>query len=595
MAGEVLKLDPVEVRGQRPVFPDQPQQVTVLGHEAISRAGASDLGGLLARSGFAVRAYGPTGSLATLGLRGALGEGVLVLKDGIKLNSPERGGVDLSTVSLVGVEKVEILGGGASSLYGSEAVGGVINLITSSAGANRLEAGLGTWGERYLQLELGGSEETSGWNASLQRHSAQNDFPYFYRDGVSTRTNAQFDGTELALGGRQSWGYDTLRAALNYGQQNRGVPGPMSDPSGSASQVDAALNGTLHHVHQWDPSLKQATSLSYRRTQLTYRDPPRAQVMDSDSLLQDVDLQTQLEWSADTNLLQGGLGWTHDALESNKLGAPTRDILALFAHEAWYPLERLALYGDARLDSHPTFGLNLSPRLGGSLLLVPGWRLRASVGQAYRAPSFNDLYWPADAFSQGNPALQPETTLTGEVGLDGQPGAGITAGLTGFAHRGRQTIQWQPDATGRWSPVNVGDTQVTGLETKASWQPCEILQLEAGFTWQAAINLATSGEEAGKRLIYRPDQVGQAAITWRPLKGLSVRMEWNRVGTRPINPQNTESLPACDLYATRLAYAWSPSDEAYLRVDNLLNTYYVNQPDYPMPGRTLMAGWSRVF
>lgn len=592
-AAEVLQLGEVTVRARRPSFADQPQQVQVLDREAITRSGARDLGGLLATSGFAVRTYGAAGALSTLSLRGALGEGVLILKDGIKLNSPERGGADLSTVSLLGVTRVEILDGGASSLYGAEAVGGVIRLITGDRPVSRLEAGLGSFGERYVALELAGREQGLAWQGGFKRRSAANDFAYYdpKRDEVLSRTGSGFDGSELTLGLKQRWGYETLGASLQYDLTDRGVPGPLTSVPTGAAQHDGNLRTALTHEHPWDDALVQRSSLSYQHAELTFHDPVQAAAFDSQSKLDSLDLQTLLDWTPEGHRLQAGVGYTRDGVTSSRLGTQGRELFALFAHEAWYLTDRLTSYGDLRLDRHPTFGWNLSPRLGLSYSVTEGLRLRAAAGQAYRAPTFNDLYWPRGPYEQGNPALRPETTWTAEAGADWQPLAGYELNLTGFAHRGQDSIQWQPGADGRWMPHNLGQTQVMGVEGKLRLQPWSFLGFSGSLTWLTATDLA----HPELFLIYRPDLVAHLDGTWRPGAGWSANLGWDLVGRRFTTAANTDLLPAYGLWSARIGWSWSVQDELFLAGQNLLNAYYQAQPDYPMPGLTLMTGWSRTF
>lgn len=595
-AAEVLDLQPVLVKGKRPRLPDAPQGVTVLGREALRAHGAADLAQLLARlPGFSVRRLGATGQLATATLRGSLGEGILVLKDGVKLNSPVLGGVDLSTVSLVGVEEVQILKGAASGLYGSEAVGGVIHLKTARSAQSRVEGGLGSFGQRYVQLETGQELAEAAVTVGVRRTTAVNDYPYYYRDAEASRVNSGLEGLDVSIGGQRAWGYDTLRFALSLANQDKGVPGPVNYPSPRARQHDLDVLGNLSWS-QWHPDgPHQTTSLSHRRYALNYADPGSLVSPASETLLDSTDVQSVAEWELDGHLLSLGGGVTQDGLSSSTLGPKARTVVSAFAHETWYAAEALSVFGNLRFDHHSTFGLSASPRLGANYRVSDRQRLWASVGQAYRAPTFNDLYWPATSTAAGNPALQPERTTSAELGTEAflTPELRLEGAL--FASLGTNTLMWLPDARGVWSPQNLGQTETRGIDLKATYLIGEAWTFEGGGTWLEALDRSSGGATAGKALLYRPDWVLRAATTWRPLPALSIAVAWDYTGRRFTTAQNTESLPPFALVSARVGYDLSGADRLIVSGENLTNTYYQLQPYYPMPGRTFLAAWAHTF
>lgn len=595
MAAEVVELQPLVIRSTRPKLVDAPQGVVVLGRETIRARGARDLAQLLGgEPSFSVRRLGAIGQLSTATVRGSLGEGVLVLKDGVKLNSPVLGGVDLSTVSLIGVEEVQILKGAASGLYGSEAVGGVIHLKTAKTSQHRMEGGLGSFGERYVQLETGLSHEASALTFGLRRTTAANDYPYFYRDAEARRSNSGLEGIDVSLGGHQAWGYDTLRFGLGLVKQDKGIPGPVNYPSAAARQNDLDVSGSLSWSQWYPEGPHQTTSLSHRRSAMTYADagtllPP------SDTFLDATDAQTVVEWDLGAHMLTVGGGAAFDGLASTNLGPRSRTVLTSFAHETWYATEDLSLFGDLRLDHHSTFGLNASPRVGANYRLSERHRLWTSVGQAYRAPTFNDLYWPATTMSAGNPALQPERTNGAELGAEAYLLDGLLVESALFINQGTNTLMWLPDAQGVWSPRNIGRTESRGIDLKATYRAGEALTLEGGGTWLEAVDRAESGATAGKALLYRPDWVLRSALTYRPLAPLSLGLAWDYTGRRFTTSQNTESLPPFALWSAQVAYDLTGEDKLIVKLENLTNTYYQLQPYYPMPGRAFLASWAHTF
>lgn len=590
-AAEVLELEPVVVTSKRPRFPIQPQRVTVISASEIQRTGAVNLAQLLKhQSGVAVREYGALGSLSTLTMRGALGEGVLVLRDGVKLNSPERGGVDLSNVSLLGVKRVEVLHGAASGLYGSEAVGGVINLVSDDAPANRLEAGIGTWGMRNLTTELGAQLGASRVNVGLRRLLAANDYPYVYRDAVATRQNDAFDATELWVGVERPTEQGSLRVNLGVNRHDKDVPGPVNFPSPQANQLTTSGQGSLRWSHAWLPTLEQTTSLSHHHSELAFSDPQSPFTPESLSRLNSTDLQSQLFWVSDAHEIRVGAGLRFDRMLGSDVGSRERLLSSAFFHELWALTPALTGFANLRLDHHPGFGLEASPRLGLTYQLMEPLRLRASVARAYRAPTFNDLYWP----QLGNPDLRPERNEAYELGMDAARGPLMLTG-TVFFNRGSDTILWKPGAGGDWTPSNVGRTETRGIEAKASYQLSETLGISGGATWLSAIDASETGVSAGKFLLYRPALVADLGLTYRPFTPLSLFVGWSLMGERFTTAQNTSSLPAHDLLSASLTYAFNERNTLALRGENLANRYYMLQPYYPMPGRTFSISWAIHF
>lgn len=594
MAAEVTVLEPVIIQGKRPVIADQPQRLEIVTADEIRQSGSTDLAQLLRQQpACAVREYGPGGSLSSATLRGTMGEGVLVLRDGIKLNSPERGSVDLSVVSLAGVDHVEILYGGSSSLYGSEAIGGVINLISKTAPSNRVEAGTGSWGHRYVNVEAGQVLGDASIALGLRRSYADNDYLYHYRDQTQPRANAKLDGLDLSFGVKQSWGYDQLAFNLNLTQQTKGVPGPVNFPTPEAKQQDLILLGALKWSQQWDLELKQETTLSHQHSGLSYSDPPSLIDPGADSLLDSTDMQSQLVWNSDPHQWRLGVGITNDVLDSSKLGRKSRVAGTAFLHDSWY-LNQLTWLADLRLDHNAIFGLNASPRLGLTYFLDDRHHFRGAIGQAYRGPTFNDLYWPSSSYAAGNPQLLPETTRVYEIGWDFAPLSTAKLETTVFYNQGSNTIAWKSGTGGVWSPTNIGQTETRGLEIVGSYQPVEILSIQGDGTWLSAID-RSDGTTSGKVLMYRPDLVAKASVVLKPSKHVSLQLAWTFTGKRYTTADNTDLLPAYQLWSCGASYDPFPGNTLTLQIDNLLNEYYQSQPYYPMPGRAIRGSWAHAF
>jgi len=594
-AAEIIEVDPVTVVGKRPPFPAQPQAVTVVEREAIEQSGAATLGALLAREAFAVRRYGGAGAVSTLMLRGAGTEGVLVLRDGIRLNDPQTGGVDLATVSLLGVERIEVLEGGSSGLYGPSAVGGVVNLVTKARPGTRIEAGFGSWGAGHALFDAGAADDAGDVAMTVRRDFADNDYPYLYNGQPATRANARLDGTDVSLRLRRYAGQAIVDGSVSYTNQDKGVPGPAGLATPRASQRDDVLLGAAKWTLVTGDAFAPTVSLSHRHSLTDYLDlgaigePQRTRnVVDS------TDLRGKVATRVASHDIEAGMGVTRDALDNSGFGFRQRLIGSVFARDTLEAARGLSIFADGRLDSLDA-GFGLSPRAGLAWTAAGGARLRAAFGESYRTPTFNDLYWPTQQFAAGNPALRPERTRSYEVGADLAPLEALSLRATAYLALGTDTIMWQPGAGGRWSPVNIGSTETRGLVGRATWRPAAGFEVGASHEWLQPLDTGTAAATRGKVLPFRPDRVTSLSARVGPYSGVSAGLGWVATGRRFLDGGNSDALAPFDLLSADLEWAVTPSDTARLHGENVLNTHYVLQPDYPMPGRTLSASWTHAF
>ena len=602
MAAEVVSLPPVVVRGRAVAPVANLQGGTRLDERQIRESGAVDLAGLVPRLGsLAFRQYGVYGQLGSLSARGAGSEGVLVLRDGIRLNSPVLGGADLSTVSLVGVEKVEWRPGLASALFGSSAMGGVLSLTSGSEPVTRMAVQGGSFGLGGVDLQTGGrwDDATTG-RIAYRRMVSQGDHPYRYRDTDRVRVNADASDQDLSLSGIRTWDTGRLEASLGAVWLERGVPGPLNQVSVTARQDDRDVWGRVSWQQVMEGGLEQRVAASWRAATLHFREPgarvPRDQRVSVD--VQDV----QAEWGPEcaAHAWRLGLGVTNEVAREGVTGLPSRQAWTLVARDRFGPLPGLALELDGRLQAIAaqgglSGGLAPCPRAALTWAPRPDVALRSQVGRAFRNPTFNDLFWPTTPDAVGNPSLLPETTDGVDVGFDWIPFREARVSATLAWQGGHDTIAWQPGSGGRWSPVNLGETRTWAVETRAEAPLGDWLGVSATGTWLDPRDASTTGATAGKVLPFRPGLQARLALRV-PARGptfVEVAEDW--VGSRYSTAQNTEEMPPIGLLNLVAALELGEQDRLFARLDNLLDHLYQWQPDYPMPGRRLLAGWDRRF
>lgn len=591
---ELPDLGEVTVAAHRPRPEDQTQAVTRLSADDLSRSGARTLGELLARqAGLAIRSYGEPGALATASWRGVGAEGVLVVRDGVRLNDPRLGQVDLGSLPLEGLEAVEIRSGGGSGPYGADASGGVIILTSARRPVRRSSLGIGSLGERSVGVTLADADANGRFSLSLRHLQAENAYP-FDRDGrpAGNRQNAgteQLQGT-LDLERRLEGG--RLLFQWVGGGFDKGLPGDIHQPTPRAGQTDARWLGALTWDTRDERGLGQEWQLSRQGANTLLADPGRVfgPTLEQTSF-QSTEARFRHQAALREHILDTGATLTWHQAE--RLG--DRGQQAVFLEDIWQPIPGLTTVTSVRFEQ---FGAEasqggLSPRIGLAWVALPGATLRWRSGQTFRAPTLNDLYWPLSREAAGNPMLRPERNCQDEVGLDWKPNRAISAQATLFRRDGSDTIAWQPGPGGQWRPENIGRTLGQGLEANVSWQPVPECTLALHETWSRTVDGRTTGATAGRELPFRPDHVAGGSLTWQAAENLAATVRIDHQGRRFATASETGRLDPITVLGLQVSWRSERHGTLLLTTEDLADSRPTYQPGYPTPGRTARLTWTQ--
>lgn len=588
---------------------EAPARVTVLDAEAIERTGARSVAVLLeARAPVFVKRYGP-GGLASLSLRGTGAAQTLVLLDGHRIADPQLGQLDLTLLPTVLLDRAEVLHGAGSALYGTDGIGGVVNLRTVRPDANRLEVvtEAGAWGERAASGLAAVRLGAGGLVVAGEARGVDGDFPYFDpSSGLSGETLRRHgaDRSLQALYARLSGtrGRTEASAAVWVGDAERGLPGSVGSRPQEERQRD-------RHVRAWGgvatrfgrktvrvSGLIQRASLHYRNPALALDDTGRTTLASGEI---EATSLVGARWLV-AGGLTGGVGRAEhpsladDATES-RLGAfvyGTGDLGRLLV----YPALRADVY--LRPDGVERALATLSPRLGLNLqpLTTPAIRLKASVGTAFRAPTFNDRFWQPG----GNPDLRPERGWTADLGGHFQRSA-ASAEITLFASRLRDQIVWQPTGEGYYAPENLRRTRTLGLEASASHRGVRLghVTLAGGVGYALTDTRDRSRPEAStynQQLRYVPRHTATAHLDLGLALGsrtaLGFGLSGRVTGSRPVRADGSLDLPAAKVLDAHLRarHRFSAFTAVLtLAAENVLDADIEVVRGYPMPPRHLRA------
>lgn len=423
--------------------------VVVIDRERIRASSADSIEDLLRREGgMQMSRNGGPGQTAGLMIRGSSSSSTLVLIDGVRVGSATLGQTDLATLSLGQVERIEIMRGPGSSLYGADAIGGVVNIVTRRGkGApylsGNIAAGNHASGEGYLALS--GSQE--GFDYALSASAETTDGVSAIRPGDQFgQFNPDDDGFSrygLSLAGGYSWQHgqriglsfngSTLRS--QYDSAEFAPPSFLPDPSPDFRNRLATQLTTLQYDGVLSPEWTALVRASYQTDQL---ESGANVVYSYDTTRRQFTAQTTWTPAAQHQLV-GAVDLLTESIHSSQYQAPERDNTGLtLGYTGRFGAHKLQ--ADLRWDHNSVYDNQTTGKLGWGMDIAEGWALRAVAGTAFRAPTFNDLYYP----NFGVTTLQPERSRSIEAGVDYKAEA-TTVAATAYYNKVSDLIGYQPD------------------------------------------------------------------------------------------------------------------------------------------------------
>jgi len=580
-------------------LPAASRAVTVIDADAIAAAPARTLADVLALSlGTDVQPRSP--AQADVALRGATFEQVLVLVDGVRMSDAQTGHFDLDlAVPLAEIERIEILRGPATALYGSDAVGGVINVVTRRDG-ERLRFGIEGGGFGTLGAH---ASAAAGTDALRVRAGAE------YRRADGHRPGTDYDALQTRLAVDAAVAGRTLRADFGFAARDFGARAFYTPPTAPYDEFEATRTATA--AIALVPAAGARTSFEPRITARRHDDEFLLQRDDPDFYRNrhtnwqfGGELVARHTVSPTVRLVAGGEAY-RDVLESNGLGDHAEGRGALFGEASFGHAGRAVAQVGVRTDWHSGFGTFLAPSAAVAVWASPALRVRASAGRSFRAPSWTDRYY-SDPTNQGDPDLVPERAWEAELGADVRPAERVRFGAAAFLRRANGLIDWAKpvelvdDIETPWRTRNVQSATYTGLEFHAAADGA------LGADWRvtgSALRLrADDADGYVSRYALRPVTRSVTASVARALPRLAAGLSVSAVARyehRDGSPEPALVDGVCTPGArqghlnldARIAYAWRGAHAA-LDVRNITGTKYCDVSAMPGPGRAAFLGIS---
>lgn len=599
---------------------DIPNAVIIIDKKDIQASGAESIGELLANEpGIDWQTYGNYGGASQeIHIRGMRGNATQVLVNGVNVNSPSLGVSDVSKIPIENIERIEIVKGSGSVLYGSGAMSGTVNIITKGPKRDKMD----------LKIGAGYGSQNTYRMAAESGMFVAGDFGYYltagrtetdgFRDNSYLRQNDA--SLKLVLDKK-----DVIDISLygDYIDRNYGMPG-VKPPAGTqdyyiggkkfynseaANLLDHSGDKDGHIILEakGNPSKWFGYNLKGHYTNMENHNYQRYafdgsgdenwvtnQVLGTDGFVDIYPFEG-------ARLLLGGeykdYDWKNETFDLNAAGAQTVKTTTkthlftqgVFAEAEYRPSQYWKALAGFRHENHSAFGSQNLPLFGVVINPFETTALKINHGKHFLAPTLNDLYWPADPYTKGNADLKPEigwhTDVTLEQSLMNDK---VFMTISYFHWDVDDKIQWEPDSQGVWSPINLAGYRADGLEIGTRIGPFYDLTLALGYTYTDAEekNRAYTRQDYGwppflppdfqynmveRRAAMTPDHQFKGDLTYKSNFGLTITATARYVSDRVVYRTESTAYPDTKTVIYALDSYWT----ADLKLQQRLNKHWI--------------------
>jgi outer membrane cobalamin receptor len=434
-------------------FENLSRAVAVFTREDIGNLPARSIADILAQAASVdIRSRSPFGMQTDLSVRGSSFSQVLVLVDGMRINDSQTGhhNADIP-VPLQDIERVEVLLGPGSSVYGADAFGGIVNIITRHH-AEQAQASIAIGQDGFVEGSFSAGLERGRVNQSVSVSANRSSGFQYDRDfrsvaasartNIGERTSFQISHANKEFGANHFYGPAPSKEWTNQTLVSFERKFERGAGSGAVLQAYYRTHGDRFLYNIRVPGLFES---SHR----THASVVSARVRHK---------------ATDAGMLTLGGEAGGDWIVSNTLGRHAFARTSLFGEFQWMPGKTAAVYPGLRLDYYSNFGASVNPSLSGSWWILPRIRLRASAGRAFRIPTFTELYY-RDPNHEARSTLKPERAWSEEIGADFIPAKDWLGSLTLFSRQERNVIDWIRASAGeKWHTANIRKLRAAGAE-----------------------------------------------------------------------------------------------------------------------------------
>ncbi|HIP07234.1 MAG TPA: TonB-dependent receptor [Mariprofundaceae bacterium] len=565
---------------------------TVISSDDIEASQATTVVDILrTQVGIDVANSGGLGKTTSVFLRGGSSGQTLVLIDGVRVGSATTGSFNWANLSTADIERIEIVRGAQSSLYGADAMAGVIQIFTKTGKKGiqtHVFAEAGTYGTKSGGVSVqGGSDNgvtyalsadtlsTDGFSVAANGTEAD----AYKRTTLSGRVGFQAGDADIALSVRNVTGTTDLDGGFPFGD----VLNFTQETTQTVSSVKVA--------YTFSDTFESTVQLSRSVDDSVGKDPAPGSFNNSDFKTTSDQLTLQNHWDLDTTSVLFGLDAFTSGGKSDSAGfdkSITQN--ALFA-SVNHDFDVASINASVRYDDNSVSDNQTTYKLGAVYQINDQFRATANYGTGFKAPSINDLYFPASAFSAGNANLKAETSKGWDVGVSYQTETDklkIDIGLTWFSQAYENLIVWAPDANFFYSPSNVGEATTKGTELTLG------LRNDFGFL-RASWTTLEATDDTNNLVLARRAKSSDSITLGTDVVGIHAEIQQHIVGKRFSDTANNTELDAYSKTDLRLSYVLDDTWKFKFRVENLTDETYEEVSGYAVAGRSTYAGVNATF
>ncbi|RTR38689.1 TonB-dependent receptor [Shewanella canadensis] len=583
-------IETITVTGDR--FDSTPdQQLTVINtieREEITRLSPKSVVDLLETlPGVSVTRNGGAGQSASISMRGTNSSHVLVLVDGVRIGSATLGAVSFNALSPENIERIEVVKGPRAAIWGSDAIGGVIQIFTRKLEGGEWFASAEYGSDAYMRATAGAGVNHGDGHTSITVNREQS-------DGYDIKNDAEddddgYDRIGMSIKGQQNlnrqWTLNWVGQleSGNYEYDNMGYYGPGVN--------EADYDNYLLNVAAQYQSDKLMSKLALGQS----RDQNENFRADDPSLGTSLYETTrdQLNWSnrytaSDDLTFIGGVDWSKESIEGD-YAVDERDLLGVYGL-ARYQIGKLLMEGVIRYDDVENIDSETSYNASLAYQFNEQWRVTASSGTGFKAPSFNDLYWPGS----GNPDLVSETSENLDLTIS-YNGDSLRGYLSVYQNKIDNLIQWAPtgekddDGYDIWKPANIKDAEITGIELSLNYSTWDI-EHQLGYSYIDAVD-----GESDEQLIGRSEHEFDYALSYA-WSQFDVLVNYHYQGERNAGDYNydgvTDFLDAYHQVDLSIGYKLADAWQLRVKANNLLDEEIISDRNYFSPGRQVFLSVS---
>ena len=563
--------------------------VSVIDRKKIEQLQAFDFLELLALTpGIDVSRNGVRGANASVFMRGTNNGHTMVLLDGVRLGSATLGTVSLQHIDLAQVERVEIVRGPRSSLYGSEALGGVIQIFsrepegqfkpTISFGygtENTVESSFsvaGSLGENSVGLTIS-HLDTAGIDSHIFNGNTDGDDDAYRNSTAHLNFSRSFKtGTKLAVNYKKSVGQH------EYDQGNSFFADPDASPFGEFEVVSSDVSLAVPVSDKWLSSL----SLGRSTDENISRDDNLPKFEEFITHRNQAAWQNDFQLN-DNYLVTVGFDYLEDEVGGTQIySKDRRSNRAVFGQIQGKIPGKIDVTSGYRRDKNEQFGYKTTYNVAFGIDLNNSHRLIISRGTGFKAPTFNDLYWPESPWSAGNSDLLPEESVNTEVELRGRYDS-FSWTLSAYQNNIKNLIAWAETSPGFWQPSNVNSAEISGSELSIATTLGE-------WSLDVAASYSKPEDELTDKLLARRAKKSIAVQLHREYNKLSFGLKIKSQSHRFDDSANTARLAGYSIVGLRFAYTFSQNITARLAIDNILGKDYQLSKDYETDAGSALVG-----